>query len=69
MQLTSTEYEPKLLEKWRIEMVSERNIGKLLKEYESLFCEVIKTVNQREHLWSIAKVVLTNVCCGIGCLL
>ena len=49
MQLTPTAYEPNLLEKWRMEMVSESNIEQLLTEYTALYCDVIKISNQRVH--------------------
>ena len=48
MQMTKTEYEPKLLEKWKDE-ISSSEITELLCKYISQFEGVIGNSNQREH--------------------
>ena len=61
MQLTATAYEPKFLEKWRTEMVSEDSIERLLTEYTTLFCEVIKTRNQRVHFENYIRGLMSEL--------
>jgi len=61
MQLTETAYEPSLLEKWRMEMVSESKIEQLLMEYTALFCGVIKTVNQRKHFENYLRGLMSEL--------
>lgn len=61
MQLTPTAYEPKLLEKWRMEMVSENKIEELLVEYTILFGDVIKIRNQRVHFENYLRGLMSEL--------
>ena len=49
MQITQTGFDANLLEKWRISVIDENNIVKLLSEYVSGYASVIKISNQRIH--------------------
>ena len=61
MQLTQTGYDSSLLEKWRMEMVSESNIEGLLTEYSALFCNVIKISNQRVHFGNYLRGLMSEL--------
>lgn len=61
MQLTGTGYEPKLLEKWRTEMVCENRIEELLTEYTALFSDVIKISNQRVHFENYLRGLMSEL--------
>jgi SRSO17 transposase len=60
MQLTKTEYDPKLLEQWKKE-ISEAEIADLLTKYVSQYDEVIKIDSQRMHFENYLKGLMSNL--------
>ena len=60
MQITKTEYDPNLLEKWRNEINAEQ-ITTLLSEYVTKYDSVIKIRNQRVHFVNYLKGLMSNL--------
>jgi len=61
MQLTKTEYNKGLLEKWKNEEITEEKITGLLNEYMSAYETVISNKTQRAHFENYLKGLLSNL--------
>lgn len=61
MQLTKTEYNKDLLEKWRSDGKTEEEITGLFKQYVENYKGVIRNKTQRVHFENYVKGLLSNL--------
>ena len=61
MQLTKTEYNKELLEKWKSEEITEKKISALFKQYVQRYEEVIGNKTQKVHFENYLEGLLSNL--------